>query len=91
MLERNSSEDPADSGAGERISLTPWEELNGRLQRLQKDDDTLTVVLSTGTLVFDLELLERPTLQQLESEVGANVSILRTDDLDQPIRVTVER
>lgn len=91
MLEKEPAEEPMGTGTRERVSLAAWEEISGRLQRIHKGEDTLTVVLSAGTLVVDVESNEATTLiRHLKSEVDADVSILRTDDPKHPLRVTVE-
>lgn len=91
MQGSNPSNEGIGVGANGHMSLHPWEEISGTLKDIRKDDDTITVVLSTGKLVFGKDLIEGTTpTQQLKSEIGSHVSILRSGTGDKSVHIKVD-
>lgn len=71
-----------------RIFLGSYEEVWGRLVEVQRTDGNLAIHLSVGTLLFPIESVEAEIcIAELDGSNGARVAILRTDDLDRPLRI----
>jgi hypothetical protein len=75
----------------DEIRLTPWQELRGRLESLTIEETHVIVHLSAGTIFVPANSPEGGILQdELEGATGQVVSILRTNESERPMVVTVE-
>ena len=75
----------------ETIVLSPWEEISGELNGITETDEGVIVALSQGDVVFPQQSTAAGLLvDELESEEGSDVSLLRTDYKDQPIRIQIQ-
>jgi hypothetical protein len=74
----------------ERIRLEPWEEIVGHFIELQERDGSIIIHLSSGTLVYDITTVDADSIRtDLNDCEGAVVGILRTEDLECPIKISV--
>lgn len=81
---------PKAIGDKEVVSLSPWEEVTGRLLRVEETEDQLIVHLATGVLVFDIGTTRSEIIrEQLLGKDDYIVSILRTDSPTNPIRLDI--
>lgn len=83
--------DPSGLVDADRIHLAPWEEVTAELEAIATTDGQLLVELSVGTLAYPTHSIEAEQLQEAVSGMeGRTVGILRTEDADSPLAITVE-
>ena len=74
----------------ETYVLRPWEEITGELYGIADADEGIIVALSQEKIVFQPQSAAADiVVDELEDEEGSNISLLRTDCRDQPIRVQI--
>lgn len=70
------------------ISLVPYQEIIGKLERVHQNDNGMVIELSTGTLYFPSSSMEAKICdRQLRGQENSLVSILRTDDPENPLLI----
>ena len=68
------------------ISLLPYQEIIGKLERIHHSDGSMVIELSTGTLYFPTSSMEAKICERrLSGQEHSLVSILRTDDPEDPL------
>lgn len=83
--------DPPRLAEPDHVHLDPWEELTGELVEITAADGRVIVELSGGTLAYPIDSLEADQMQkELTGMEGRTVGILRTDNTDSPLAITVE-
>ncbi|RLI76795.1 hypothetical protein DRP04_12295 [Archaeoglobales archaeon] len=69
-------------------TLKPWEEVIGVLLSIEEDEDFLIVKLSSATLCYHASSKEAGIIgERLNGKVGRRVSILATDNFDEPFKI----
>jgi hypothetical protein len=83
--------DPPRLADPDHVQLDRWEELTGELVGITVTDGRVIVDLSGGTLAYPLDSVEADQMQkELTGMEGRTVGILRTDNTDSPLAITIE-
>jgi|GEM_PF-4567908 len=70
------------------ITLEPWEEISGFFFGLREDDQCLYVCFERNRLAVPLNSYQSQCLRDsLEGMGGQQISIVRTESLEQPYRI----
>jgi hypothetical protein len=83
--------DPRRLAETDHVHLDPWEELTGELVEITVGDGRVIVELSGGTLAYPIDSVEADQMQEeLTGMKGRTVGILRTDNTESPLAISVE-
>ncbi len=73
------------------VSLAPFEEIRGRLERLNRTEQSVTVQLSSGVLRFPAASEEATIIErELAGSEGQVVAILRLPAPNDPLGVRID-
>jgi hypothetical protein len=73
------------------VRLEPWTEITGKLIAVSSDDNFIYVKIGNKTLSIGRESTKSEIQAKLTSMLGREIGILKTDFVDNPLRVRIIR